>query len=557
MVTRQLAMWPFAARVAQLFLLVDPSLADQALRNGLLRAMQQGYFGSDGYSQTRAVREAALAAHYVLRHRNRDVLPVDQINAASAVAAVRGDVAFVALAGQTAAFAWHAGELTGRRGFLRLPRPLGLEQDPVITFWRTPLRAGDRLALVCGATWRPDSQPAVEKILSEAPSTTAAEEQLAEVLGETRPAGILVVAPASPSTRTPHLRLLGGRDQTDSLAQPADPTPAPRTVRQRVSPARWFVPLLGLVLLALMALAIVAIIPQSGAPTVHVEAVSPQMAIRLGPSATDVADLAVGDTALYTLDVAEGAVRAFSLDQLEQRATPETLLARAGTALDSIGGQVTLPVAIEYLPGPANAPGSLAIVDQSRALIQVGKDRTLSAHAMATSADWQQLGALGSGAMGELLFLDSGAQQILAYPALDHTVVDAPRLLLDATSAPRLPFDRVAQILSAGESLVVRLDDGSVHRLGAGGAEQSLAVASGDGARPLLTSAIAPDRRGGLFLADAGNARIVQTDLQGTVLRELRAPELAAVRAMDVSLDGSRLYALIDSGVVVVDIPAE
>jgi hypothetical protein len=130
-------------------------------------------------------------------------------------------------------------------------------------------------------------------------------------------------------------------------------------------------------------------------------------------------------------------------------------------------------------------------------------------------------------------------------------------LLLDATSAPRLPFDRVAQILSAGESLVVRLDDGSVHRLGAGGAEQSLAVASGDGARPLLTSAIAPDRRGGLFLADAGNARIVQTDLQGTVLRELRAPELAAVRAMDVSLDGSRLYALIDSGVVVVDIPAE
>src|SRR3954471_10320756 len=87
-VARQLSVWPFGARTARLFVLVDPSLADQTLRGGLLRAMQQGYFASDGYSQTRAVREAALAAHYVLRHHNRDVLPTDHINAASAVAAV-------------------------------------------------------------------------------------------------------------------------------------------------------------------------------------------------------------------------------------------------------------------------------------------------------------------------------------------------------------------------------------------------------------------------------------------------------------------------------------
>jgi hypothetical protein len=119
-----------------------------------------------------------------------------------------------------------------------------------------------------------------------------------------------------------------------------------------------------------------------------------------------------------------------------------------------------------------------------------------------------------------------------------------------------LPFEKVAQILSAGESLVVRLDDGSVHRLGAGGVEQPLAIQPSD-ARPLLATAMAPDRHGGLFLADPTNTRIVETDLQGTVLRELRAPELAGVRAMDVSLDGSRLYALIDSGIVVVDIPAE
>src|SRR5689334_132987 len=126
MVARQLSVWPFGARTARLFVLVDPSLPSQTLRTGLLRAMQQGYFASDGYSQTRAVREAALAAHYVLRHHNRDVLPFDQVNAASAVAAVRGKVAFVALAGHAAAFAWRNGELSGQRGILRLPRPLGL-----------------------------------------------------------------------------------------------------------------------------------------------------------------------------------------------------------------------------------------------------------------------------------------------------------------------------------------------------------------------------------------------------------------------------------------------
>src|SRR5690242_15961440 len=118
MVARQLSVWPFGARTARLFLLIDPSLPGQTLRAGLLRAMQQGYFASDGYSQTRAVREAALAAHYVLRHHNRDVLPPEQVNAATAVAAVRGNLAFVALAGHAAAFAWRDGELTGQRGIL-------------------------------------------------------------------------------------------------------------------------------------------------------------------------------------------------------------------------------------------------------------------------------------------------------------------------------------------------------------------------------------------------------------------------------------------------------
>src|SRR5712691_4692147 len=178
-VARQLSVWPFAARTQRLFLLVDPSLPEASLRHGLLRAMQQAYFRSETASQTRSVREAALAAHYVLRHRNRDVLPFDQITAASAVAAVRGDLAFVALAGDALAFAWHDGVLGGQHEIIRLPRPLGLEADPRIRLWSTPLHPGDRLVLVFSAAWTADSQAATEQILVRTASVEVAEDQLA------------------------------------------------------------------------------------------------------------------------------------------------------------------------------------------------------------------------------------------------------------------------------------------------------------------------------------------------------------------------------------------
>ena len=67
---------------------------------------------------------------------------------------------------------------------------------------------------------------------------------------------------------------------------------------------------------------------------------------------------------------------------------------------------------------------------------------------------------------------------------------------------------------------------------------------------------MAPDRAGGLYVADPIGARIMQVQLGGTVLRELEAPALSGVRAIDVSLDGQRLYALVESGILVIDLPS-
>jgi hypothetical protein len=546
-VARQLSVWPFAARTARLFVLVDPSLADESLRQGLLRAMQQGYFASDGYSQTRAVREAALAAHYVLQHHNRDVLPLLHATAASAVAAVRGKVAFVALAGQATAYAWHDGdgELTSSSGVLRLPKPLGLEQDPALTLWRTPLKSGDRLVLVCGARCIPETPRIIQEVLQSTSSNAAAQRRLSEALGDSAPAGVLVISSSSQTLRVPHLRLVGRSEE------PA--VPAQQRTHAGFSARRLVFPMLGLVLLTLLLIATLVFAPRPRTLVSSVVGVTPRVAVDLGDAAADVVDMVVGDTAVYTLGVSDGAVRAFALDRTEQQPAPETLVARDGTVI-STGHELSQPVAIEYLPGAPGEQGTLAIIDQSRDVVQVGPDGTLSPRAVPTSSAWQALGALGAGPDGELLFLDSRAHELLAYPTIGQASSDPPRLVVDGAAAPRLPFERVAQVLSTPQSFMLRLDDGTVRRLEPTGADEPLTVQVDDS--PLSgVSAIAPDRAGGMYLADPLNARVVQTRPDGTVLRELRTPAFAGVRAIDVSLDGARLYALVDSGILVVDIP--
>jgi hypothetical protein len=296
-----------------------------------------------------------------------------------------------------------------------------------------------------------------------------------------------------------------------------------------------------------VALAAVAISPHTALSGERVDALTPRMAVRLGTSAANVVDMAVGDDALYTLDVAEGAVRAYPLDRFEQQPGPETLLAQAGTPVSGATRSLAQPVAIEYLPGE---PGSLAIVDQWRTVAQL-TEAGLVAPELPTSANWQELGALGVGGTGELLFLDARAHRLLGYSVQGQAVADPPRVLLE----DGLPFERVTQVVGEAESVVARLDDGTVQRLDPTGMRQELKLPPIAGhASPV--SAIAPDRAGGLYLADPLDARVVQTRLDGTPIRQLRSPLLAGMRAIGISLDGRRLFALVATGVLVADIPA-
>ena len=607
-VSRQLSAWPFAARTTRLFLLVDPSLPDQSLRQGLLRAMQQAYFRSDGLSQTRAVREAALAAHYVLRHHNRDALAPEQVNAASAVAALRGETAFVALAGDAAAFAWTDGVLTGQRGILRLPRPLGLEQDPRITLWSTPIAAGDRLALVCGATWRQDCSSVIEGILRNTDSGDNAEQQLADALGGSRPAGVLVASHSRSRRSEPHLTLVPPAQRAPRPA-PAQATRVHAGVLPR---SHRLLALLGLLVLAVVAATTLNQPPQStplekvqqarallaeagqtvdvyqahalaasaldlarNASTMarddvaepvasdaaraldqidRVYPVSPAMAVRLGPAGGNVVDLAVGDDALYTLDVVEASIRAFPLDALDQQPTPDTLVARTGTPIGARGRRLATPVAIQYLNGPRPGAGSLAIVDQARSVVQVARDRALSIRTVPSSATWRELGALGSDPSGDLYVLDSGARRLLQYPPISQRVVDPPRVLLDGAGEAGAIFARATHMVGNVDQVFLRLDDGTVNRVDTRGSLMAIIVRPPDD-RSTSVSAITSDGAGGLYLADPGHARILHVSEDGAFVRQFSDPALAGLRDIQSSPDGRRLYGLVASGVLVFDIP--
>jgi hypothetical protein len=584
-VARQFAIWPFAPRTLRLLLLVDPDRSgiDQ---DGLLRAMQHCCIGSESHSQTNAVRAAINAAHYVLRHHNHEVLPQSQVNAAAVVAAVRSNVAYVAMVGDAAAFAWRSGRLTGQRSITRLGRPLGLDQDPPITLWSTPVRPGDRLVLACGPAWNDDTGEQLREVLGTTPRDEL-EDRLGEALGGAR---VLVDDGSSHAQR--------------AMAPAVAPLPAPESAPAG-SRRRWLAPLAPLALLIVGAFAMLAPPSQPRhvelrgqaeallaearsvgdlyqahtlaaravdaaqraatlAPAVHADIVDEaantlgeidriypvesRVAVHLGPTGLNVVDLAVSQDRLFTLDVGEDAVRRFDAFTGEQWPTPETLVLRKGAAIGN-NRVLDTPVAIQFVGGARPEAGALTVVDRSRMVAQLSSDGALSQRPLASSAAWQRIGALGADAEGNLYVLDSGARKLHEYRAAAQRLVDPPSPLFDA----RPDLDRVAEVVPLGD-IYVRLDDGSVRRLARDGQQVDFDLWTPDG-RLGRVAAIAADQAGGLFVADTARGRVIQVTADGHFVRQLRDPALAGVRQLQTSPDGRRLYGLVAAGILAFDIP--
>ncbi len=588
---RQFSVWPFGTRNLRLLLLIDPSRVDADLIGRLLRAMHHTAFRSETGSQTAAVRSAVLAAHYVLQHYNHDALPHEQVTAAVAVAIRRDNVGYVAMAGDAVALAWQSGRLSGQRAPNRSGRPLGLDAEPGITYWSTPLRHGDRVVLMTGATWQQETDKTIFDVLAGSPADQV-EERLSVAL----------------SNRDTQVRVLS--DDGTALSKHATARGALQPVAKRVKQSyasRWrlLLPVLPALVLGIGAAVIMspnappqqeafrqqaeALLAQAEqardlyqahslvanarvaaqravdlAPAQssallqriaskldevdRAETVQPAQLVRLGPTGANIVDLAVSADRVFTLDVVEGAVRGFDPWGAEQWPTPDTLLVRKGSAVG--GRSLDTPVAIQYLAGQS---GGLTIVDRARMIAQLRPDGVLLARPLPSSAAWQKLGALGADVDGNLYVLDSGAQALFEYRGASQKLIDPPN---PVWATPPSGLERVAEVLPLASDLFVRLDDGSVRRLSRSGQQLDFMVRPPDVALGPVT-ALALDRAGGLYLADPSHARIVHVAADGTFVRQFRDPALAGIRQLQSGPDGQRLYGLVASGVLAFDLPPE
>jgi hypothetical protein len=234
------------------------------------------------------------------------------------------------------------------------------------------------------------------------------------------------------------------------------------------------------------------------------------------------------------------------LDRPEQVPTPDTVVLGAGSL---VGGRpLGAPVAMEYVRGPGE--GALTIVDKARRVVQL-KRGSASVRPLTSSHAWQQLAGLASDGQGNLYVLDQQPDhlQLLLYPGAGARLVDPPRALID----PRAGLPEAAGVLLPLNDLFVIRDDGQVARYDRAGQPLPFAPLAPEGPLSRVTSA-APDGGGGLFLADPQQPRIVETADDGSFVRQLRAGELAGLRALRLSPDGRVLYGLNSDGILAIDL---
>ena len=615
-VSRQFSLWPFGTSTLRMYLLVDPSDTEPGLAAAMLRAMQQEYFRSEARSQTNAVRSVILAAHYVLRHRNSDALPHDRITAAAGCLVARGTTAYIALAGDVCAFAWDGKRLDAHRPAARAARPVGGDAVPRVSLWSAPLGPGNRIALVCGAAPDDATLRDIGDVLCTAPPG-AAQQRLSELAGVLQPSVRALVAESAPAVLTEHGRhghQRPRRDRGKGQARALRPDPASRRAARLLRqprPVRLLLPML--LLLALFAGALVAVNPfaeprsvalareaeadlnqlhqvddayqahalAATAATLAREAATAapdkylplsqqceqtlmqvdrvvqaqlSVVVRLGPRTGSVADIATSRNALFTLDVAEGAVHRYRTDLDQQEPTPDTVFLRQGAVVD--GRAVDAPVAMTYVPAPSGG-GRLVVVDRARTIVEVRDDGTTVRRSL-SGMSWKRVSALGAGADGALYIVDGDEGTLFAYPTDTEQTSAVPRQVLSRTLAPDLPFDRVVGLLP-GADLYVSTDDASVQRFSRQGRRLAFDVRAPDGAIGPV-SGMASDAGGTMYLADVGHHRLVQATADGRFVRQIRGSDswdLGSLRSLQLSPDGTTLFAVNGNGVVALALPGD
>ncbi|MHB0877933.1 MAG: NHL repeat-containing protein, partial [Anaerolineae bacterium] len=264
---------------------------------------------------------------------------------------------------------------------------------------------------------------------------------------------------------------------------------------------------------------------------------------------------------VYVLDAGLGRVYKYLFnpmtDGLQElgEGVPEVLL-RTG----DVRGDVTVGQLVDMAwmpPGPDREWGSLLVLDASGALLEYEPSSGIKVLPTGPRSSVDEARKI-AGIEGRLLLLDAGANQVMVYEPGTGSYETAG-----------LPYTNADLMMSGVVDMAVDGDvyllyaDGLVAKLRGG--EQMPFEMTGLDARlsnptaMCVTAAVAPDNPGYIYIADAGNQRIVQLTKDGQFVRQFKPKRgdesFANVTGLYVDEEAGKIEILTGNGLLLANLP--
>ena len=262
--------------------------------------------------------------------------------------------------------------------------------------------------------------------------------------------------------------------------------------------------------------------------------------------------LVVGDD-IYVLDRGAGTVWQLTVGTDLGLAAPPRALWKRGDSLDGIALGDALAAFWMY-GGAPGLPEQVYALDSNGVLVRLGKDKASQAMRLPAAAALPLVrGALGQA--GNLYILDPQRRLVWRYVPGGAGYDRPPQEYLSELAAPDL--GNAIDMASDG-NLYLLFADGQISRY-SGGTGQPFPAIVPDAALRNPTGIFASPATRYLYVADAGNARVVRFTKEGQYVNQYRAPndEFDDLRAAYVDEQKARLFTIVGSRVFVSELPPD
>jgi hypothetical protein len=243
-----------------------------------------------------------------------------------------------------------------------------------------------------------------------------------------------------------------------------------------------------------------------------------------------IVSVAVTPSTAYLLDGASGRIIAVPL---ASQAPPAVVFEEG----ESYGGTPAKKPSLITWEGTATS-GRLLVLDAERKLFELRPGSPPAPLAIRRSSTWSSVAAI-SAYDGNLYVLDPAGNQVHRYLPSATGFDSEPTSAL--TGQVRLAD---AEIMAVAGDIYLGLKDGVVRRYNAG-VEMPFELPSIDRQVKTITDIVAMSNSEEVYIADAGNKRIVVASRDGRFLRQYVSNTMTDVRALALDPTGSQLFVVV------------